>query len=68
MVKYERFEIHMEPRSLHRLAELIREHEPNSHAVVNAELHNFACEIEARLQKIAVPPRKSPQDDDSWLL
>jgi hypothetical protein len=63
---YEKFEIHMEPSQLHILAGLIREKVPNEFGGDNAALLNFACEIEARLQKLALG-KALPADDD-WLL
>lgn len=61
-MKYEDFTISMEPASLDALAKVIR------HAVlgpqVRAELLNFACEIEARMQHLA---QSHPASEEDWL-
>jgi len=63
-VKYEDFSISMEPPSLDTLAKLIR-HAVLPAGTVRAELLNFACEIEARMQHLAQERPAKPDED--WL-
>jgi hypothetical protein len=61
-MKYEDFNISMEPASLDTLAKLIR-HAVLPQTTAKAELLNFACEIEARMQHLA--QQRSREED--WL-
>jgi hypothetical protein len=63
---YEAFLIHLSPKTLHILAAMIRaDAKENADEEAVAELLNLACEIEARLQHIAVGLDKPA--DDNWL-
>jgi hypothetical protein len=63
-VKYEDFTISMEPASLDALAKVIRHAVLPNGSTIQAELLNFACEIEARMQHFA-QNRTAPEED--WL-
>ena len=68
-MKYERFEIHLETTTLHHLAQCIRNGlTVDVPPLATSELKNLACEVEARLQKIATPPSGCAQKSDDWLL
>lgn len=63
-MKYEDFEISMEPPSLVKLAEIIRSADLPRGTVIQAELLNLACEIEARMQHLAWEREQAAED---WL-
>lgn len=64
-MQYQAFTIHMEPRSLAALSTLLWAGASTHSNVVEAELKNLACEIDARLQKLPVGLEK--KDDYDWL-
>lgn len=64
MNKYEDFVISMEPPSLAALAGVARQAAILCTGTAKAELLNLACEIEARMQHLAVAPSKAEED---WL-
>jgi hypothetical protein len=70
-MKYEEFTISMEPASLDALAKMIRRAVLPPGTTMQAELLNFACEIEARMQHLAqqrsVPEEERSNPEEDWL-
>lgn len=64
---YESFPVVMEPKSLHELSARILAGGKHPDPVVDAELLNFANEIDARMQKVAVGLTKVEKANDDWL-
>lgn len=67
MSVYETFPVTMEPKSLHELSARILSGRPYSDRVVDAELLNFANEIDSRMQRVAVGLTKVETANTDWL-
>lgn len=68
-MQYEAFLIHLEPKTLAVLAELIWNNLPREDPVVETELMNLSNEIRARLEKLTngINPQPVAVEEPDWL-